>query len=90
MTHHGLTVRAWGELLLFILPDEYRSPSLPARPTSTAPGSEARLAVYEARARHGEGLFHPRDVALAEALAAAGLLGRPPDLSERADRSVLF
>lgn len=33
----------------------------PAAPTDAAPGSEARIAVYAARAAAGERLYHPGD-----------------------------
>lgn len=50
---------------------------LPAEPTATAPGSEARIAVLSGRAARGESLWHPEDAVIGHA-TAAGLDPRRP------------
>lgn len=49
-------------LFLDIVTPEESPPLAPAAtPTTTAPGSEARVAVYAARAQRSETLYHPAD-----------------------------
>src|SRR5262249_51611949 len=70
-SNHTLPLRQWARLLTraYAAGDAWRrhgQAPLPEARTDTRPGTDARLGVYELRARLGAALFHPGDARLAD------------------------
>lgn len=74
--HLRLPDEVWGCLVEILCPDTLEEPPLDPEPTSTLPGTEARLRVLERRMERGFSLFHPDDLTwdadITDRLAIAG------------------
>lgn len=68
-------------LTAFLLPEAFADQTLPARPTSCAPGTPEKAEIMRLRAKRGERLWHPDD-------SEEGLLPLDPHTKRR--RSIDF
>lgn len=57
----GISAKAWGDVCLAMLPEEFAEPPQSKKCSQSTPGSFAKEWRLQERARTGRSLFHPRD-----------------------------